>query len=66
MKYTECYGSQDDSHENSVNCCTPPIIKCDVCQRLMCQYHGSTFGHSLTCRTPEENETLMKKHEGKK
>lgn len=62
MKYTECYASQDDNDVGSSNCCTLPIERCDCCQRLMCQYHGSTFSHALTCRTPEENETLMKKY----
>jgi len=59
MKYTECYCSQDDSDKGSINCCTLPVVKCDTCERLMCQYHGSTFSHALTCRTPAENKALI-------
>lgn len=60
-KYTDCCYSQDDADPNSVNCCTLPITKCDTCERLMCQYHGSTFSHALTCRTPAENHEMMVK-----
>ena len=62
MKFTDCSYSQDNSYPTSTNTCTLPIEKCEICERLLCQYHGSTFSHALTCRTPEENEELMKKY----
>lgn len=42
--------------------CTPPIQQCEVCKRYLCEYHGSTFSHAMTCRTPEEDEKLKRKY----
>ena len=41
-----CYCSQPKS---GINCCRYPIIVCNVCERVMCDYHRGTFGHCLTC-----------------
>jgi len=59
--YTQCYQSQEIT-ENSHMCCSGKITTCEVCKRKMCDYHGSTFSHAMTCRTPEENKKLMVKY----
>lgn len=59
--YTECYQSQEIT-DHSVMCCEGKIITCDVCKRKMCNWHGNTFSHAMTCRTPKENEKLLKKY----
>lgn len=59
--YTECYQSQEITEQSNM-CCSGKITTCPTCKRKMCEYHGDTFSHCLTCRTPEENEKLLEKY----
>ncbi len=61
VRYTECYQSQEIK-EGSVMCCRGEIKVCGCCKRKMCEYHAETFSHGMTCRTPEENEKLMREY----
>ena len=44
---------------DNTNCCTPPFETCDVCKRRICDWHGGSFSHAMTCRTPKETEDGM-------
>lgn len=59
--YTSCKYSQEIT-ENSTMCCSGNITICACCEKKLCEHHADQFSHLLTCRTPKENEELMRKY----